>query len=170
MTGEPSHRVSFGGSDGRDSDLATRTERLEQQINSLTQELASLRQELAQLRTNGPVQTGYNAQAPQSTPPQPPQDRYNEAQKIVVPPPTAPPIAPPAINAPPEAAPAKPTAEAAKPTPPPAAPATPPAPAAEKSSSNDPFGSDSAPSKAQEKPKTEEKPKADDKASDDLFK
>ena len=64
-----------------DSDLASRTMRLEQQINSLTQELATLRQELAQLRTHGPVQTGFNAEANQSAPPQEPPARSNETPK-----------------------------------------------------------------------------------------
>ena len=78
---DASHQAGFGRSDSADSDLASRTMRLEQQINSLTQELATLRQELAQLRTNGPVQTGFNAEANQSAPPQAPQDRYNGAPK-----------------------------------------------------------------------------------------
>jgi len=163
MMVEPSHEAAFSGSDARDSDLASRTERLEQQINSLTQQLASLRQEITQLRTNGPVQTGYNVQATQSAPPPQPEERYSEAQKVAVPP-TPPPNQPPSATAPAEATPAKPTH-------PPATPATPPAPPAEKSSSNDLFGADSAQPKSQEKPKTEEKPKADNKnGSDDLFK
>jgi hypothetical protein len=167
MPNEASHRVGFGRSDSADSDLASRTQRLEQQINSLTQELASLRQEMAQLRAAGPVQTGFNAEANQSAPPREPQGRYNDTLRAAVPgPPT--PVSPPPGFAAPEEKPAKPAAEATKPAAPPAAP---PAPAPAKSSTNDLFGSDSAQPKAQEKPKTEEKPKADDKGgSDDLFK
>jgi hypothetical protein len=167
MANEAPHRVGFGRSDSADSDLASRTQRLEQQINSLTQELASLRQEMAQLRTAGPVQTGFNAEANQSAPPQEPQGRYNDTLKAPVPGP-ANSVSPPPGFAAPEEKPAKPAAEATKPT---APPVTPPAPAAEKSSSNDLFGAGSAQPKSQEKPKTEEKPKADDKGgSDDLFK
>jgi hypothetical protein len=166
MAGEAPRQVGFGRSESADSDLASRTGRLEQQINSLTQELASLRQELTQLRSTGPVQTGYSAAANQSAPPQEPPARY-EASKAAVPPPASPAAPPPGFAAPVEK-PAKPAAEAAKPV---APPATPPAPAAEKSSSNDLFGSDSAQPKSQEKPKAEGKPKADDKGgSDDLFK
>ena len=166
MMSDPSHEVGFGRSETGNSDLASRTIRLEQQINSLTQELSTLRQELAQLRTSGPVQTGFNADASQGAPPQEPAGRYNETLKPATSGPTR-------GTAPPTADAAKPAAEPPKP----AAPAaSPPAPAAEKAS-DDLFGSASAPAKAEEKPKTEEqpkpeeKPKADDKAgSDDLFK
>jgi hypothetical protein len=160
MANETSHRVGFGHSDSADSDLAARTMRLEQQINSLTQELASLRQELTQLRSNGPVQTGYNTEANQPAPPQQPQDRFNEP-KAAAPGATAPTAPPPGFG-PAEEKPAKPAAETPKPTPPAAAP---PAPSAEKPSSSDLF--DSKP----EQPKSEAKPKADDKGgTDDLFK
>jgi hypothetical protein len=164
VTDDPSHRVAFGAIESGDSDLSTRTQRLEQQINSLTQELASLRQELAQMKSNGPVQTGYNAQSPQSTPPQPAQDRYNYAPTKVAPAPEKP--AHSLLGAPVNE---KPATESPKPTPPPATPARPttppgPAPAAEKTPSNDLFGPESSTPKTQEKPKTEDKP------SDDLFK
>ena len=166
LANEAQHRVGFGRSDSADSDLALRTGRLEQQINSLTQELASLRQEMAQLRTAGPVQTGFNAEANQSAPPLDPQARYNESQKVAVPPPANSTLSSPGF-APTEEKPAKPAADAAKPASPPAVPpAATPAPAAKKSSSNDDlFGSNSA------QPKSEEKPKTNDKGgSDDLFK
>jgi membrane-associated protease RseP (regulator of RpoE activity) len=167
MANEAPHRVGFGRSDAADNDLASRTERLEQQINSLTQELASLRQEMAQLRTAGPVQTGFNAAANQSAPPQPPQDRYNESPKT----PASTPVnlvSPPAGLAAPEEKPAKPAADASKLVSP---PATPPTPAPDKSPTTDLFSPDATQTKSQEQPKTEEKPKADDKGgSDDLFK
>ncbi|HEY2893545.1 MAG TPA: PDZ domain-containing protein [Pirellulales bacterium] len=167
MVNETPHRVGFGRPDSADGDFASRTERLEQQINSLTQELASLRQEMAQLRTTGPVQTGFNAAANQSTPPQPPQDRYNESPKAVAPS-AVNPTSPPAGLAAPEDKPVKPASETSKlvaPT------ATPPAPAPEKSPTTDLFNPDATQPKAQEQPKTEQKPKADKKGgSDDLFK
>lgn len=170
-------QASFGAAEASgNGDLASRTMRLEQQINSLTQELATLRQELAQLRTAGPVQTGFNADESQKAPPQTVERRYNEAQKAVTsqpPQPTAPPpgfgpteekTAKPAPTTPAPAGPA-PTTPATS-TPPPAAPA----PAADKSS-DDLFGSPAAQPKTQDKPKAEDKPKASDKgASDDLFK
>lgn len=166
---ETSHRVGFGKSDSADSELASRTMKLEQQISSLTQELATLRQELAQLRKTGPVQTGFSADTNQ---PAPPQDRYIEppkSQPAAATNPTPPPpgFAPPQEAAtPPPAEAAKPAAEAPKAAAPPTAP---PAPAAEKS--DDLFGSDPAQPKSEEKPKTEEQPKAEDKGgSDDLFK
>jgi hypothetical protein len=167
------HQAGFGAAEASgNGDLASRTVRLEQQINSLTQELATLRQELAQLRTAGPVQTGFNADASQNAPPRQVESRYNEAQKAVTSPP-ANATAPAAGFGRTEETAAKPTADVAKPTPAPPAPATPaaPAPAADKSSSNDLFGSGSAQQPApQDKPKTDNK-KADDKgASDDLFK
>ncbi len=47
LSGDASHQVAFGPPDpSANSDLASRTARLEQQISSLTQELASMRQEL----------------------------------------------------------------------------------------------------------------------------
>jgi len=153
-----SHEASIGHSDSANSDLASRTARLEQQINALTQELASLRQEMAQLRTTGPVQTGFTADANQSTPPQPPQDRYLPGTTKAPAPGPANAAPPPGFGAP-EEKPAQPPADAAKSPAPPA-----PAPAAEKSSSNDVFGADSA------KPKSEEKPKAGKGGTDDLFK
>jgi hypothetical protein len=163
---ETSRQVGFSGSEtAPNSDLAARTERLEQQINSLTQELASLRQEMAQLRTNGPVQTGFNTEAKQPAPPAPPQDRY-QASKPAPPAPTNPPSPPPA----PAKSEEKPLTPPAA-TPAPAKPATPPQPAAEKPPADDLFGAPAATPKNEEKPKTEEKPKASDKgATDDLFK
>jgi hypothetical protein len=166
MASEAPRQVGFGRSESADSDLASRMQRLEQQINSLTQELASLRQELTQLRSTGPVQTGYSAPANQSVPLQEPPARY-EASKAAVPPPADAAAPPPGFAAPVEK-PAKPAADAPKPAAPPAAA---PAAAAKKSSSTDLFGSDAAQPKSQEKPKAEEKPKTDDKGgSDDLFK
>jgi hypothetical protein len=182
MVSDAPRQAGFGAAENSASgDLASRTIRLEQQINSLTQELATLRQELSQLRTAGPVQTGFNADATQSAPPQNVESRYNEAQKAVTSPPTQPTAPPPGFGptaekkaaTPPPAAPAPTTPAPAAPAPAAPAPSTPapaaPAPAADKSS-NDLFGSDSAQPKTQDKPKTEDK-KADDKgASDDLFK
>jgi PDZ domain-containing protein len=157
MVNESSHRVGFGHSEAGDSDLASRTMRLEQQINSLTQELASLRQELTQLRSTGPVQTGYNAEANQPTPPQQSQERYNEPKAATAGP--AAPTSPPPGFGPTEEKPVKPAAESPKPT----TPA--PAPSPEKPSASDLFES------KPEQPKSQEKPKADDKsATDDLFK
>jgi hypothetical protein len=146
---DASHEASFGRSDSSDSDLASRTMRLEQQINSLTQELASLRQEMAQLRTTGPVQTGFNAEANQNAPPQAPQDRYKAPSAAPAAAPGTPGAAPPPGFGANEDKLTQPPADAAKPPVPPtdaAKPAAPPAPAAEK-------------------------PKADDKgATDELFK
>jgi hypothetical protein len=160
IVNEASHRVGFGRSDSADSDLASRTARLEQQINALTLELAAIKQEMVQLRSTGPMQTGFNAEGNQSAPPREPQPRYNETPKPAAPS-SANPTPPPGFGAT-EEKPAKPASDSAKPV---APPVVPPAPAAEKSSSNDLF----TPARAQ--PKSEEKPKADDKGgSDDLFK
>jgi hypothetical protein len=166
LASNTSRQVGFDGSEApSNSDLAARTERLEQQINSLTQELASLRKELAQLRTNGPVQTGFNTETKQATPAAPPQDRY-EASKPATPGPTTPPSPPPA-SAKSEEKPLTPPAA----TPQPAKPEAPPQPAAKTPPADDLFGPSSPPTKSEEKPKTEEKPKANDKsATDDLFK
>jgi hypothetical protein len=158
IVSEGSHQAGFGLSNSTDSELASRTMRLEQQITSLTRELASLRQELAQLRTSGPLQAGFSAEASQGAPPQEPPVQYNQT------------TSPPPGFAPSEEAPARPAAEAAT-------PATPAPPAAEKPPANDLFGSGAAEPKSEEKPKpeaqpkTEEKPKADEKGgTDDLFK
>jgi len=175
IVSDESRQAGFGGTEtSANGDLASRTMRLEQQINSLTQELATLRQELAQLRTTGPVQTGFSADANQNAPQQKVESRFNEAQKTVTSPP-APPTAPPPGLGPTAETAAKPPANAAIPpaAPPAPAPSAPapaaPAPAADKSS-NDLFGSGSAQPAPQDKPKTDNK-KADDKgASDDLFK
>jgi len=143
---DSSHQAGFGRPESADSDLAARTLLLERQVDSLRQELATLRQELTQFRTNGPVQTGFNAEAKPGAAPLAPQSRYT-----------------PGFGAQ-EEKPLKPTAEATKPAPPAPTPT-------EKSSSNDLFDSAPAPQKSQEKQKPEEKPKADDKGgSDDLFK
>lgn len=165
IAGETSRQVGFEGSEvAPNSDLAARTERLEQQINSLTQELTSLRQEMAQLRTTGPVQTGFNTEMKQATPPAPPQDRY-QASKPAPPAPTNPPSPPPAPTKP-EEKPLTPPAATLEP----AKPASSPQPAAKNPPTDDLFGPRS-PAKSEEKPKTEEKPKAGDKsATDDLFK
>ncbi len=151
IVSEGSHQLGFGQSSSTDRDLASRTMRLEQQINSLTQELATLRQELTQLRTSSPVQAGFHAEANQSAPPQEPPVQYNET--------TSP---PPGFAR---------SAEE------PATPAPPAAPVAEKSPANELFGSGAAQPKSEEnpkpesQPKAEEKPKADDKSgTDDLFK
>jgi hypothetical protein len=144
---DASHEASFGRSDSSDSDLTSRTMRLEQQINSLTQELASLRQELAQLRTTGPVQTGFNAEANQSPPPQAPQDRYQYPGTAKAPPAapgTAGAAPPPGFGANEDKL-TQPPADAAKPPAPPtdvAKPAAPPAPAAEKPKADDKGGTD----------------------------
>jgi PDZ domain len=155
-------QTGFGRSDSADSDLASRTKRLEQQIDSLTQELAAMRQELTQLRTAGPMQTGFNSEANQNASPQAPQTRYNEAPKAAVPTP-ANPVAPPPGFGPTEEKPAKPAADEAKPL-------APPAPSTEKSSSNDLFGPELSQPKSDEQPKAEEKPKADDKSGADELK
>jgi hypothetical protein len=163
-----SYQVGFRGDDEPASGgSSARILRLEQQIGSLTQDLAAMRQELAQLRSAGSVQTtGYNAELNQgSTPSAPPASAPTNS------------LAPPPGFGQTEEKASKSATEATKVATPPApaaAPAKPaaPAPAAEKPAGNDLFGTDSAPPKSSEKPKTEDKKPANDSkgGSDDLFK
>ena len=160
MSREMRHQVGFGGAETTEnSDLASRTMRLEQQLNTLTQELAAMRQEMAQLRAGSSTQSnGLNSETNQGSAPQGTTQQNSTPPATTSPAATTPTAPPPGFGQSEEKS-AKPAAEPAKPS---------AAPTAEKPAAGDLFGSKPAPPKTEEKPKSDKAPKADS-STDSLF-
>jgi hypothetical protein len=162
------YRVGFRGeSDVANGDLASRTMRLEQQLNTVMQEL---RQHVAQLRAGGSQPPNLSNE----TPPSPPAPSTSPTPPT---PPAPPSAAEPAASPPPFGETEKKT-ETTTTKVESTAPSAPPA--GEKPAATDPFGSEPAPAKTGEQPKEESKTgtppkeekgsKAGEASTDDLFK
>lgn len=156
-TSDGTRQTAFNPADSQDTDLLSRTQRLEQQVNVITSELAEMRKELAQLRAAGPSQTAVKAAVDHSATPREP-DRYNTT-------PTNPPATSNAVSPPPnfgraEKDPVTPVGETSKPS-------TPPTPSTDIKPLGDPFAPPGlTPLKTDDKPKSD----SDKGTPDDLFK